>query len=140
MLNVVFSAICMLFIMAVMVYEGNKMLLSFTPPMEYLAITATPENIKPGETLSVKIKVKRHRFCRVNLDTFMIHKDSRDVVYRKSVAGGASELGIANVNLNHVVPLDAPPGEYEFLSRGFYDCYEGMHVLSFPVVKFAVVR
>lgn len=138
MLNTIISVVFAALVVSVMLFEGHKMILTMTPPVKYNEIRVERGAFKPGETMTVVVNITRNRHCRSSIDYFMVHKKTGTVIYRRSVSGGASEVGDRIVRGEHVIPDNAAPGEYEFVSRGFYDCYEGMHVLTFPSATFTV--
>ena len=139
MLNTVISIVFAAMVVSVMLFEGHKMLLTLTPPVKYNSISVEQSVVRAGDALNIVINLTRVRHCRSSLDSFMVNKKTGDVIYRRSVSGGASEIGERVVRVSHDVPKGAPAGDYEFVSRGFYDCYEGMHVLTFPSATFTVV-
>ena len=133
------TCIFVLFIGIAAAFEANKIFMSFRPPVQYEQHTAEAGTVKAGQKLVILTRINRDRHCRASLDIFITNTESRDVVRRESVAAGATDLGTANLRRSYDIPQTTPPGDYQFISRGYYDCAEGTHVLIFPTINFRVV-
>lgn len=119
-------------------FNLQKAVLSMYDPVKYRSVKAT-QSVKAGEKIEVEILLDRNRFCKATLDHFMRHHSGL-VVWKESSPGGASDLGQHLSRIRYLVPPDSPVGSYDFITRGYYECEEGLHVVLFPSAKFEVTQ
>ena len=139
-LNALGTVIIFGMLLIVVTLQMHQVIMRQIPPVTYESIRAENPVVKAGDDLRVLIDINRKRFCRTYLDIFIMSAHGNSVIARKSVVGGASELGAEEIKLAYPIPEDTPPGQYKYVTRGYYDCEEGMHVIHFPSVEFKVEK
>lgn len=134
------SYIIAVFFILTLALQSYPIYLTTSNPFLYHSVIVLTPTVKRGDYFREELDVERFRICKVDIDRFLINKQTRDVIYRERVPGGASSLG-RNMAQNKIkIPDDAPLGSAILLQNSSSVCVDGTHTMAWPVVEFEIVE
>lgn len=122
---------------AIDLYRGSA--LSRQEPYIFAASSAVTPRVKPGGTLILSYEFTRIRYCRTDLDRYIIRAVDNEVIWRDRIPGGAGNIGHVTVRNPVVVPLNATPGNYIFRTIVYATCSDRLYDAVAPDILFEIV-
>ncbi len=120
-------------------FEGSKLLLFMRDPIVLLSVQPEKTVLKLDEPLTLHIRYRRTRICRVLVDRFIVNLDNGELVTREATVGSpGQETGEIYV-VNVIQMPSLPPGRYMFYNNGYPMCFEGQHTYSWEM-PFTVIQ
>ena len=130
----VFSALALMF-----GYNVKNFLLTYRDPYVDVKTSAIDELVKSGGILRARFEFDHIRICEEKLARFIIRRDdTNEVVYRDSVAGGATNLGHHTVTHPIQIPHELGPGPYYYRVIIHAQCSDGQHDQPTPDIPFDI--
>jgi hypothetical protein len=115
--------------------------LSLWDPFFYRSVVVLTPQVKRGELLVMKLDVQRYRVCKVEIDRFIVNDNTKQVIYRERVPGGATLVGRTPDVRNVVrIPADAELGPITIIQNVHSHCIDGMHSMAWPVLRAEIVE
>lgn len=114
--------------------------LSRQAPYAYISALAITPSVAAGESLSLRYTFDRFRYCRTDLDRFIIRASDNDVVWRDRVPAGAGTLGRTTVINEIPIPSNLKVGSYIARAISYATCSDHLYDLIAPDVTFEIVK
>jgi hypothetical protein len=122
-------------------FQTFSLIQRFNSPFTLYSNILRSNFVKKDEELAITYSFYKTRLCLVDLDQFMTDVDSGEIVWRSRVPGSPQKPGPVTVKGEIKLPdIVEEEHTYDLNVNIISRCSEGIHVDTWPTLRFKVIK